>query len=252
MMRTTVDLDGYARQIERDGFARVSDVFSAERVTELRAHLDARARAETADVRRRRDVYAIRNLLRDSDYVRDVATGPELRTLAEPILGAGYFAVRCIYFDKPPEANWNVLWHQDQTIAVHDIAPEERAGLNAAGFQAWTKKSGVCHVEPPRDLLEQILTLRIRLDDCDAGNGALTVQPGSHRHGRLGPERVAELTTDGDGVLCSGAAGSVLAMRPLLLHSSRSSQTGHDRRRRVLHLEFAARELPEPLRWYFR
>ena len=50
-------------------------------------------------------------------------------------------------------------------------------------------------------------------------------------------------------MICEAAAGDVLLMKPLLLHaSSKAEAPGH---RRVVHLEFARREmLAEGLRWY--
>ena len=37
-------------------------------------------------------------------------------------------------------------------------------------------------------------------------------------------------------------------MKPLLLHASSAAATAE--RRRVIHLDFAARSLPAPLKWY--
>ncbi|MEZ5299860.1 MAG: hypothetical protein R3F11_04210 [Verrucomicrobiales bacterium] len=34
------------------------------------------------------------------------------------LLGGDALPVRAIYFDKSPESNWGVAWHQDLTIAV--------------------------------------------------------------------------------------------------------------------------------------
>jgi hypothetical protein len=49
-----------------------------------------------------------------------MAKGSALRSLTEPVLGAGTRIVRGIYFDKHREANWKVVWHQDLTIAVRE------------------------------------------------------------------------------------------------------------------------------------
>jgi len=46
-------------------------------------------------------------------------------------------------------------------------------------------------------------------------------------------------------------AGDVLAMRPLVSHSSGASTPGTQRHRRVLHLEFAGcEELPDGFCWH--
>ncbi len=149
--------------------------------------------------------------------------------------------VRAIYFDKSAEANWGVAWHQDLTIAL-------QARVEMAGFGPWSVKEGIPHVQPPVDLLERMLTIRLHLDDADETNGALRVLGGSHRFGRLSAERIQELRGQEDGFLCEAAAGDALLMRPLLLHASGRSVS--PRHRRVLHIEYAGYALPEPLQWH--
>ena len=143
--------------------------------------------------------------------------------------------VRSILFDKTPEANWPVLWHQDRTIAVQEKK-------DVAGFGPWTRKGGEDHVHPPVAVLESIVTARIHLDPCDERNGALQVLPGSHRRGVLSPDEIADFREEEEAVTCCAESGDVLFMRPLLLHASgKSTRAGH---RRILHLEYATRPLP--------
>lgn len=92
-----------------------------------------------------------------------------------------------------------------------------------------------------------MLTLRLHLDDADESNGALRVLPGSQAHGRLSAAEIRKWRAAGPETLCLVPAGGVLLMRPLLLHASgRSAMAGH---RRVLHLEYAAFNLPDGLQW---
>ncbi|MEY2427570.1 MAG: hypothetical protein QOJ40_455 [Verrucomicrobiota bacterium] len=149
-------------------------------------------------------------------------------------------AVRAIYFDKIPGANWLVAWHQDLTVAV-------RARAEVPGFGPWSVKSGVPHVQPPVGLLERMLAVRLHLDDCDESNGALRVLPGTHKFGLLSAEQIAELRRDVTEIVCRGSAGDVLLLRPLLLHAS--ARSGGQRHRRVLHIEYAGFDLPAPLEW---
>jgi hypothetical protein len=102
----------------------------------------------------------------------------KISDIAAQLQGAPVRLVRMLTFDKTPEANWFVPWHQDRTIAV-------AARIDAPGFERWTIKDGTNHVEPPIPLLEQMVTLRIHLDACTEDGGALEVLPGSHRNGRL-------------------------------------------------------------------
>ncbi|HEU4560047.1 MAG TPA: phytanoyl-CoA dioxygenase family protein [Longimicrobium sp.] len=227
-------------RFEEDGYALIPDVVSPDRVDALLAAIEA---AEGEGVRRRDSVYAIRNLLEAVPAVRDLARSPQVRALVEPVLGPDAFAVRGILFDKTPDANWKVAWHQDLTIAVHERHDVE-------GFGPWSDKAGVVHVQPPAAVLERMVTVRLSLDPCGPENGPVNVIPGSHRHGRLSADEVQRGRTEEAAVSTCLAAGGMLLLRPLLLHaSSPSTSPAH---RRVVHLEFAAGELPGGLEWHGR
>jgi hypothetical protein len=172
--------------------------------------------------------------------IAKLASSAPLLSLVEPHLPAQPQAVRAVYFDKNPNSNWMVTWHQDLTIAVRDR-------IDVSGFGSWSIKDGVPHVQPPIHLLEQMMTVRLHLDDCDETNGAVRVIPGSHRLGRLSGAAIQKLRIHEPSALCCVAAGGALLMRPLLLHSSAKSRTaGH---RRVIHIEYASFALPGGLQW---
>ncbi len=223
--------------LARDGFATVQGVLSTVQIEQMWT-----ACARGAGLTRRGRAYGGRNLLALPE-VRNLAALRAIRDLVEPVLGKDALPVRALFFDKTPEANWPVLWHQDLTIAVttrHDLA----------GWGPWSVKAGVVHVEPPADLLAGLLTVRLHLDDCHADNGPLRVIPGSHALGRLSRERVRTITAERTAVTCSAQAGAALLMRPLLLHASAPAR--RPEHRRVLHIEFAERNaLPQPLTWAF-
>ena len=184
----------------------------------------------------------IRHLL-DIASVQALARSAPVRAIPESVLGAECFAVRGILFDKSPDANWKVIWHQDLTIAV-------RERRNVAGFGPWTEKDGVPHVQPTVEVLERMLAVRVHLDDCGPRNGPVRVIPGSHRQGRLSARAIDDWKAKSRAVDCVVERGGILAFRPLLLHaSSAASRPAH---RRVVHLEFASGELPGGLAWYHR
>jgi hypothetical protein len=182
----------------------------------------------------------LRNLLRDVPGVAELARSESLKGIVGDRPDADAFPVRAIFFDKTPQANWSVPWHQDLTIAV-----TER--IEAPGFNGWSTKHGVLHVQPPVAILESMITLRLHLDPCAADNGALKVIPGSHRHGKLESPAISEWAKQPVRT-CEIEAGGALLMRPLLLHAS--SQATSPRHRRVLHIEYATTELPGGLRWF--
>lgn len=215
-------------EIDRDGFAFVRGVLTPTEQETLRTVLGP------VDGAGRRGLLAV-------SAVAALARSAKLLDLVRMHLPAEPLAVRAIYFDKSPAANWRVAWHQDLTLAV-------RAAAELPGFGPWSAKDGIPHVQPPVELLEQMLTVRLHLDDADETNGALRVLPGLHRRGRLTAEQIQALRDEQPDVLCQAAAGDALLMRPLLLHASgRSTSEAH---RRVLHLEYAGFSLPGILAWH--
>jgi ectoine hydroxylase-related dioxygenase (phytanoyl-CoA dioxygenase family) len=172
--------------------------------------------------------------------IRALVASPIIAALVKDRLAGNGVLVRSIFFDKTPGANWLVPWHQDLSIAV-------RERREAPGFGPWSVKDGVPHVQPPLPILEDMLTLRLHLDDCDEANGALRVIPGSHRRGRLSATEIAELRTRNAETVCSARSGDALVMRPLLLHASAEAREVHHRR--VVHLEYASSSLPHGLEW---
>lgn len=213
--------------VDEHGFRLISQVLSEAEVRQLLTDVVVS------------DAAGRRNML-DMPAVATLARSAKLIGLVRPHMGGVPRPVRAIWFNKSAEANWLVAWHQDLAIAV-------RERINVPGFGAWSVKEGVKHVQPPVEMLERMLTVRIHLDDADSENGALRVIAGTHRLGRLSAEQIAVIRADQEETLCAAAAGDALLMRPLLLHASGRSTS--ERPRRVLHLEYAAEELPGGLAW---
>ena len=173
--------------------------------------------------------------------VAKLASSDAIKEILGARSGRGAFPVRALFFDKTPGANWSVAWHQDLSIAVAEK-------IETTGFGGWSVKEGVTHVQPPREILEGMITLRLHLDDCNADNGALKVIPGSHRHGKLDATETARWTREQPVIMCEVPRGGALLMRPLILHSS--SPAKNPSHRRVLHIEYATGALPNGLQWF--
>ena len=226
-------------EIDKNGFAICEKVLSVQEVSKL---LIAIAQIEESNsVRKRGGVFAVRNLLDVSPEVRELANSSSVRTLVEPILGPTFLPVRGILFDKISDANWKVPWHQDVTIAV-----QERVDIE--GFGPWSMKADVLHVQPPAYILEGMLSVGLHLDPCGEANGALRVIPGSHREGKIPEEKIASLHERSPERVCELGVGGILLMRPLLLHASSPSQIPEHRR--VVHIDFAAVDLPSGMNWF--
>lgn len=230
----------YINKIERDGFAILETLIHSttlDRIEKELQHIEVDHLAS----QRAGKAFGLRNLMSSVPLTRDLANSETLRSLVEPVLGRSAQVVRTIYFDKHKDANWKVAWHQDLTIAV-------REKVDVEGFRAWSIKAGITHVQPPVSVLEQMLTLRVHLDDTGEANGALRVLPGTHRYGRLEPDQIQYWKQREQLVTCSVRRGGVLTMRPLLLHSSLPSL--NPTHRRVLHFEYASIDLPTRLQWF--
>jgi hypothetical protein len=214
-------------EVEQHGFAVVRSVIASDELQELLLALGPVSGAG------RRGLLAL-------PAVAELACSARLLDLIRPHLPSEPFPVRAIYFDKSSDTNWLVPWHQDLTLAL-------RARAEVPGFGPWSTKAGIPHVQPPIELLQQMLTVRLHLDDTDESNGALCVLPGSHRLGRLSSQRIQELRNQQSDFLCAVSAGDALLMRPLMLHAS--SRSTSKRHRRVLHIEYASFTLPHKLNW---
>ena len=225
-----------AESLEADGYAIVDPILSEDELRILQESVNRLSPAETT----KRGGYAARQLAERVLEVWRFAESSALCGLLEPLMGSPLRLTRSILFNKTPVANWGVFWHQDLTIAVqerHDIP----------GFEQWSVKDDIPHVQPPVAILEHMLSVRLHLDACNETNGALRVQPGTHRHGRIPQADIMNFVDDRSTKSCNVPIGGLVLMRPLILHSSRKMT--NPTQRRVVHLEFATKDLPTPLAW---
>jgi len=224
---------------KKHGYALFPGVLTRDAIEMIRKALGAEEACEN-DHARHGQVYALRDVFASHKDLLALASQGPLLTLARQLAGPGAHPTKATFFDKRPEANWTLPLHQDLTITVNQQA-------DLPGYTHWSTKADVPHVQPPVEILESIVALRIHLDDCPVENGALEVVPGSHLRGRISPADLRAMHVNGEVVPCPAGAGDVLAMRPLLVHGSRKALV--PKRRRVLHIEYAAVDLEPPLRW---
>jgi ectoine hydroxylase-related dioxygenase (phytanoyl-CoA dioxygenase family) len=208
--------------IHRQGFVIIPEILAPP---ELDALLDEFSRADLP-----RSRAGVRNAMR-LPTVAAIAQDSRLVEIAEEILGQEAFSFRATLFDKSPTANWLVAWHQDTALPL-------RERRETPGWGPWSIKEGVNYARAPASALSQVLALRLHLDDSTLENGPLRVLPGTHTLGVLTEEALHKLSTKISPVECLASQGGVLAMRPLIVHSSSKSQAGVPRR--VFHIEYAA------------
>lgn len=212
--------------LERDGYCLLPAIDPG-----VLAQIDAATQSIESDDRRG----GLREPQRKIEGLSALVECAGMHASASELLQADANPVRWILFDKTTGANWLVPWHRDTTIRVR-----ERADVD--GFGPWSVKDGAVHVQPPLEVLQRMVTLRLHIDAATEANGALRVLAGTHL--------CASLDEDGDDQnadVIEAEAGRVLAMKPLLLHAS--SKAAEPKRRRVLHIEYACEALPPPLEW---
>ena len=165
------------------------------------------------------------------EAVRELANDRRLMALASEFVGPAPIPFRATLFDKSATANWLVAWHQDTALPL-------RSRIDNSDWGPWSRKAGVLYAHAPAWALEQVVALRVSLDDSTCTNGPLRVLPDTHRGGVFTGDEIARLAASTRPVECGVPAGGVVAMRPLTIHSS--SKSIDSRPRRVLHIEYAA------------
>lgn len=232
-----MDLQTTKNTIADKGYAIISNVFSPEEVEQI-SQIICNIDSSNETFRKSKDLFAIRQFLKEIPDVRNLVFNENLKSIIKNIFGPRYYAVKSIYFDKPETSNWYVAYHQDLTISVD-------RKFEIKNFGPWTTKQNQFAVQPPTDILENIFTIRIHLDDTSDENGALKVVPHSHAKGIYRPENIDWSVETED--ICDVSKGGIMIMKPLLLHGSNRTLNG--KRRRVIHIEFSDKELPEGLKW---
>jgi hypothetical protein len=222
--------------LQQFGYALLPGVFATAEMAALGSRLAVALQSDQPSVLRSRGAtYGSRDLTRLLPEIGELPRHARLRELIEEVLGPGAGLVRALFFDKPRTSVWSLPPHKDRTIAV------KRHGMPTTHFRRPTVKAGVPHVEAPESLLSQMLTLRIHLDPMTPANGPLSVVPGSH---------ILSNDEEAPAVEIHAEIGDVLAMRPLLTHSSSLPHQGITMGRRVIHLELApSEELPDGYEW---
>ena len=155
------------QELDEFGFSVIENVYSVEEIKSI-DHFINRLDTSKPIFRKSEDLFAIRQFLKEISEIKPLLFNDNLVEIVREIGGNDCFIVKSIYFDKPETSNWFVSYHQDLTISVDKKE-------NVEGFEFWTTKHNQFAVQPTLDILENIFTVRIHLDDTDENNGALKV-----------------------------------------------------------------------------
>ena len=222
--RVMEETDAASRGIAKAGYAIVPRVVTAEEIRRFLSDLEQSIAHRTRA--------GVRHLL-SNPAVAEFAADRRMLGIAQAVLGSDAFPFKATLFDKSPDANWLITWHQDTALPLR-----EKRGT--PGWGPWSTKEGIIYAHAPASALERVVALRLHLDDSDHENGPLRLVPGSHRRGVLSDQQVETIVSKMLHVTCLIEQGGVIVMRPLIIHASSKSQS--DKPRRVLHIEYATRD----------
>ena len=217
-------------ELENIGFTIVESIYSDQEIDEILTLLNDKEISGQ---------FGLREFLSKNTELQSKIFSKRLIELVKQIAPHCTKSIKSIYFDKPPNSNWIVNWHQDLTINLSNRKDADQ-------YKNWRETKERIVVQPNRELLESIFTIRIHLDDCTVKNGALRVIEKSHLEGTIDIKEWLK-SKKGKESICEVDSGGVLIMKPLILHSSR--RTENKLNRRVIHIEFTDQELPDGLEW---
>ncbi|HKF23855.1 MAG TPA: hypothetical protein VKE93_19940 [Candidatus Angelobacter sp.] len=132
----------WQRAVEERGFTVVPGLFSPSEMIALLVSF-----ADLTQPNRRRA--GVRHVLRHPT-IRMIAHDRRLLGIAHSILGNTAFPFRATLFDKSPDSNWLIAWHQDTALPMS----EKR---ETPGWGPWSVKEGVIYAHAPAKALEQVL-----------------------------------------------------------------------------------------------
>ncbi|MBX2841050.1 MAG: WYL domain-containing protein, partial [Flammeovirgaceae bacterium] len=220
------------KKLEYKGFALINNIYTNREVKKMKTLVDQHfGKSEV-------NPYSQRKLLNKIPELISIIFNKNLKKIISTV-NSKVFLTKSIYFDKSPQANWYVTWHQDIPINVNKKMETE-------GFYGWTKKEDVISVCPPVEITKHTFSIRIHLDETNESNGALKVISGSHNK-ILSDDEIQLISENSSPVICDVGPGGIQLMMPLILHAS--SKSKQQKRRRVIHLEFCDMDLPKPLEW---
>jgi ectoine hydroxylase-related dioxygenase (phytanoyl-CoA dioxygenase family) len=181
-----------------------------------------------------------RNIFRKAPQLLGVFKQESVLDFVREILGPRIGVSEGIYLNKKDDANWLVSWHQDLFVSVKEK-------IQAEGFHAWTTKQGAPYVQPPTEVLEQSLWLRLNLDANDSDNGCLRVAPGSHLLGKVPSGAITSAVHECGETALPCERGDAILFKPLLLHAS--SKSANPSQRRVFQVLFSGFAFENGIGW---
>ena len=219
-----------SERLEMQGVLHIPGVLGSAQLEKLWARLQPETSVGAVRTSAQ-EVYGARGLLAARSELLPLFIELGLDTIARVALGVPAFPIDAVFLDKHAELNWAVPAHQDVVVPVP-------ASAVLPGGRRSRRRNGVTYGEPGDEVLDELVALRVHLDEAGADSGGLCVLDASHRRGRLPDAEIRRIGLETyRQTQCS--AGDVLLMKPLTVHRSLRSAT--PARRRVLQVLYAPR-----------
>lgn len=202
------------------GFLVVPKILSETVIQEVSQHCDKLSYSKAGT----------RNLL-NQEWCQQIVSKVSEQLKVKGLMPGSLIPVQCTYFEKSIDNNWLVALHRDSFIPV-------KKRIDATEWTKWSVKEEINYVQPPQQVLNSLIAVRIHLEKNDTENGPLEVISGSHNMEN----------TNGSRIVCSVPKGGALVLHPMLLHASSKMRLG---KRRVLHFLFGPEFLPDDAEWAF-
>ncbi|WP_370281026.1 phytanoyl-CoA dioxygenase family protein [Pontibacterium sp.] len=209
------------------GYEHLSGVLPMEQVNRLRDALAETPLEQKAGEKSADKVFPI---------VQELVSDPNLMRIAESYLTGIVSIVQVKLFESTPAK----AWHQERNVVLNQK-------VDIADWGPWHEEDGVHYVQPPIEVLDNMVTLRLQLDAANEESGYLRIIPRSHNTGLMSEEEIAAYAESHESIDCFTEAGDVLAIRPHVLHKTCEGSSGSSRR--VLQIEYCGYKLPAGLEW---
>ncbi len=227
-LRDPAEAPAESAQLERDGYAVLSQVFTAAEVSRMRDEIEAAFEA-FPDERARPDRAQFRyEMLNRSAACQEAIAHPRTLAVVEPLLADDCHVIASTAWRNPPDFEGGP-WHCD--AGPHVPRPEDVPWDDRIPYPVFA------------------IATHVMLQDCQRIDGPTAVVPGSHRSGRVAPYSMdQELSYDGRSpVVLELLAGDVALFVSDVWHRGLPAQAG-GRGRYFLQVHYGRRDIAQRIR----
>ena len=229
-VRDPSDAPEASRELERDGFAVLRQVFTPAAVAELRAEIEAVFDASRPERSRPDNAEFRYEMLNRSAACQAAAMHPQTLAVVEPLLGEDCHVIANTAWRNPPDFKGGP-WHCD--AGPHVPRPEGVPWDDRIPYPVFA------------------VATHVMLQDCTRADGPTAVVPGSHRSGRLAPfDRMTDEELSYDGrppAVLELAAGDVALFVSDAWHRGLPAREG-GRGRSFLQVHYGRRDVAQRIR----